>query len=369
MKKKFLSLVIAVVAFAINVQAQQPVEQCEVFDNVSVTIKGGVTTPLQNPVDDPRGVFGVEFEKMITPVFGIGVEGEWTVDTSTWPGLVSSSTMIDHQYVGVYGVTNLMNLISGYKGLPRKFEVETVLGVGWGHSYGVDDNVVLTKTGLNLNYNFGSEYQWTAALKPAVVWNMNASSTQSNYNINRTALQLQVGLTYHFNGSNGRHFVLCDKVATQDEIDALNKEINELRAENQRISEEYSNRIDSLIEDNEMISKSLQECEGREVVVNNIVIAPIQFKKGSYELVNSESSINVLAELIKSTDGPYSIVGYASEEGDEGYNKELSLKRAEVVANALLELGVNNDQITVVGEGETTKFGEDLELNRVVIIR
>lgn len=372
--KKLFSLMVAVMMFATSASAQH-VEQSKLVDNVSVTVKGGVTTPLQDPVDHFRGVFGVELRKQITPVFGFGVEGEWTVDTSTWPNQIPSSRMIDHQYVGVFGTANVMNLLAGYNGSPRTFEVETVLGVGWGHSYSeyVDDNVVMTKTGVNINWNFGQEKEWTLSLKPAVVWNMNAGVTQSNYNINRAALQLQVGVTYHFKNSNGtRSFTLCDKVANQTTIDALNAEINALRNRIERDRENCANQVNALTKANADLAEALKACENRPVeTIEYAVLPAVQFEFGSAELPETSATlIQAIAEEILSNSDNYVVVGYASEEGTEEYNMKLSLERAESVAEALMNEGVPADRIKVEGAGETVEFSEEIPmLNRIVVVK
>ena len=377
--KKILFMLIALVA-AISANAEQAIVESKFYDNVSITLKGGVTTPLQNPVDYPRGMFGIEFEKMITPVFGLGVEGEWTIDTSTWPNQIPSSHAIDHQYVGVYGATNMMNLLAGYKGEPRAFEIETVLGVGWGHSYdswqGGDENVVVTKVGLNLNYNFGDEKEWTVSLKPAVVWNMSQvpseGLTLANYNINRGALQVQAGFTYHFKGSNdSRHFLICDKKYTQRDIDNLNNSINTLREQNAKDKETANNQINQLLKTNQYLTDALKKCQETKVesaeIVNRQVFSPIQFKQGSAMLVNSDAALKSIAEAMIADGGTYTVYGYASEEGSEEWNKELSMNRACVVADELVFWGVDVNKIVVEGKGRTNQFGS-ANLNRVVVI-
>ena len=57
-------------------------------------------------------------------MFGLGVEGEWTVNTSTWNGAPSLHNTFDGQYVGMFGTVNFNNLFAGYSGQPRVFEVE-----------------------------------------------------------------------------------------------------------------------------------------------------------------------------------------------------------------------------------------------------
>ena len=94
----------------------------------------------------------------------------------------------------------------------------------------------------------------------------------------------------------------------------------------------------------------------------------IQFKKGT-STIESTSMANLydIADALKDVDGTIKITGYASTEGSTRYNKELSLKRAEAVKNALIKAGVDSSKIEVIGAGPTTKFSPDnLELNRIV---
>ena len=54
-----------------------------------------------------------------------------------------SKTSFDASDVSVLGKVNLMNLIAGYKGEPRLFEVEAVAGMGWLHYYVNGDGCLL----------------------------------------------------------------------------------------------------------------------------------------------------------------------------------------------------------------------------------
>jgi outer membrane protein OmpA-like peptidoglycan-associated protein len=46
------------------------------------------------------------------------------------------------------------------------------------------------------------------------------------------------------------------------------------------------------------------------------------------------------------------LMGKADKQGNPGYNLDLSVRRAEAVANALEHEGVNPDVISIVGKGE-----------------
>ena len=358
--RKFLFILMSL--FMIQASANV-LEPSALNDNVSVTVKGGVTTPLNDPVNHFRGMFGIELEKMITPIFGVGIEGEWTIDTSTWPNRFETKTAIDHQYVGVYTVTNWMNLIGGYKGTPRKFEIESVLGSGWGHSYGYVENYVLVKHGLNVNYNVREDLSFS--LKPAVIYNL---SNPTQYDIRRAALQLQVGVTYRFVGKSGnRHFTFSDKIYSRAYVDELNAKVNRARENCEAEKRALQDQINKLTTINEDLAKAVRE--KKEVVVTAPVeFLPIQFTKGS--AVIPSTSAPILDNITKNlTDASYTIIGYASEEGSQEFNQKLSEARAKAVYEDLVKRGVDASKFTVVGKGVTKQFGNDLESNRVVIVK
>ena len=79
------------------------------------------------------------------------------------------------------------------------------------------------------------------------------------------------------------------------------------------------------------------------------------------------ANIYDIANALKDVDGTIKVTGYASTEGSTKYNKELSLKRAVAVKNALIKAGVDASKIEAIGAGPVNKFSPDnLDLNRIV---
>ena len=120
MKKVLLSAVAALGALAVSAQA---VEQPGFFDNWSIGLDGGVTTPMNHHAfwGSMRGVAGLHIQKQVTPAFALGVESAFGVNTSSWKGRVHSTTAFDNSYVGVYGAVDLFNLFGGYNCSTRPF--------------------------------------------------------------------------------------------------------------------------------------------------------------------------------------------------------------------------------------------------------
>ncbi len=356
------------------------------YDNWSFTLKGGgvfatKTATGEDFLKTGRGIVGAEIRKQITPTFGLGVEGEWSVNTSSWTG-VKSANAFDHQYVGVFGAVNLMNLFASYTGAPRVFEIEAVAGSGWLHSYyphstGIDDgNSFATKVGLNFNFNLGEAKAWTISLKPALLWNMNGDVAadkfsnlgyDSHYNVNNMYFELQAGVTYHFKNSNGTHHFALVRPFDQAEIDALNAQINALRGDLEACGASNAALLAQLAD----LQAQLDACNRRPKEVQQVIknldnIRYVFFNvNSSYIQANQQPEIAMTAAQVKENAGATVLVqGYASKDGSKAFNQKLSERRAQAVKKALVQNGVPESSITTEGLGVTEVFNK-LDWNRM----
>lgn len=109
----------------------------------------------------------------------------------------------------------------------------------------------------------------------------------------------------------------------------------------------------------------------RDPVTNNInLVIPeaITFDRAQYAIkANSHATLSKVAGTLREYGQTTVVVnGYASIEGDKGFNKTLSENRAIAVANYLVNNGVNAQRISAYGHGATTQFGSGYEANRRV---
>ena len=407
MKKIILTLALLMGVFAAQAQS---LEQNKFFDNMSVTLKGGAIMPFQGYAFWPsaRGIFGLEIKKQLTPVFGMGVEGEATINTTSWEKEPNywgpkSPNIIDHTLAGMFGTVNLSNLFGGYKGIPRAFELEGVIGAGWLHAfhrteaanmYGNDYNSWYTKAGANLNFNFGESRAWTFSLKPAVVWDMNGDimipyrynlparatwdgephNGKSQMNANHAAVELEAGLTYHFKGSNGERYITFGPYKySQDDIDALNGQINGLRNQLNGLQGDLdaaNARNAQLQRDLDAAKKAKQPEPAKPVDPNAKYMNVLVHFKVNKTNITADQQPNVERVAMYLKNNPTATVdikGYASTEGPHDNNIRLANGRAEAVKNMLInKYGIDAKRITANGCGETDMFKE-LSWNRVSI--
>ena len=81
----------------------------------------------------------------------------------------------------------------------------------------------------------------------------------------------------------------------------------------------------------------------------------INFPANSFQIIGRktiENLINIKNLLEENIDGNLLIEGYASSDGDEQYNTQLSLNRAEAVRDYLIKLGVAPERLDIKGYGE-----------------
>ncbi len=372
MKKTIL---LAACAFGAVAASAQALEQPRFFDNWSMGLDGGVTTPLTHHAFFPnmRGLVGLHVDKQVTPAFAIGAEAAWGINTSSYTG-VHSSTAFDNSYVGMYGAVDLFNLFGGYNCESRPFSIEAVAGAGWGHEYynkaaGEDWNYFATKVGLNFNFNVSKAV--TIAIKPSIVWNMSdndVDQTSAAYNANNAVFNLQAGLTYHF--GNGFQ---CVQPYNQAEIDALNGQINDLRA---ALDGCMANTA-ALEASAAALAADLEACKNRPVqkeivkeVSNNLSsVRFVFFRIGSSAITaDQQPNVEMIASFLKNHPNSKVVIkGYASQDGNIDFNTKLAASRAESVKNSLVKkYKIASDRIDAEGEGIGHMFEEE-SWNRVSI--
>ena len=372
--KKILSMIIAF-ALMIGLANAQTVEHSRLFENTYVTLVGGGTTtgqfanvPAPFFWDGAKGVangvrpfVGLEFGKYVTPVVGLSIEGLAFYNTTT------SYTFIDESAVLANGKINFSNWFGGYKGQPRRVEVVGVVGLGWGRDYvgngqtwtsrlgnglepvvghdpynsnGInftDKNYIVYNTGLELNVNLGKARAWQINVRPGVLWFSKRSGVYQSFPTwgKDARANVQLGVTYKF-GSKKKHshnFVLCPYTVTAEERDALTKRINELENRAPEVKVVVKTQVDTIV-----VEKP---------VVNNKFSTIITFKIGSSKLEKVElAKLGVFAGVLAENE-KVNIVGSAdTATGSLKTNEKLSSKRADVVKNALVNLGVSADRIT-----------------------
>lgn len=358
--KKFIFMILAAICSIMNVSAQSQSNYCgssKFFDNVSIGVVGGVETNL-NDWNAPQGaVAGIVLNKEISPIFGVTLEGNtninglrnWTSDASHF----HCANTFDGLSVYLTPRVNLTNALLGYKGSPRKFELEAVAGPGYGFWLHDEYNALLVKAGLNLNYNLSNAF--TVTLRPAVVYDLNGTGT---FNTNHAIGQVTAGIVYHFKTSNGTRSFKKAKLYSQSEVDALNAKIKDLQSNletaNKAVKTNAINTVDTVY------------TESPSSLGNVVSFTLNSAKVDETQMANLDNAVRILKE---NPDLKVTLKGYADKNtGSAAYNKRLSVRRAEAVKKVIVDkYGIDTDRIDVLGVGDTEQLYNDNNWNRVVI--
>ena len=127
----------------------------------------------------------------------------------------------------------------------------------------------------------------------------------------------------------------------QAALDALNARLQDAEEENTRLRNELANQKPV-----ETVSESVKQ----------LVTTPVSvfFDINQSTIASQKDLVNVqaLAEYAKDNNNNLLVTGYAdSATGSTDYNQKLSERRATVVANELVKMGIENNKITTVGKG------------------
>ena len=304
--RKFILMLVVMFTTMLSVNAQIATENPKLLDNTYISLEGGVTTPLDmNSMFPLNEVVGLKLGKEWTPIIGTEIVGQLFMNDNhdvRW-----TSAMIKGNYLGANATVNLNNLFDGYNGKPRVFEIKANGGLGWIHRWCYGGNSFGAKTGLDFNINIGKKRAHTLSISPAVYWDLHKTD---GFNKHWAQLGLFIGYTYHFKTSNGTHYFKTYDVGSMiDEIDRLNDEL----------------------------VKKPKEVIVEKVGPTNIITETIEGKKVIYFAFDSDEITDEMKSILDSVQpGTYDINGYASSEGTTEYNKYLSQRRAEAVANYLI---------------------------------
>ncbi len=158
------------------------------------------------------------------------------------------------------------------------------------------------------------------------------------------------------------------------------KEENALLKSEAKKKDEDNARLTDLLERStaalELAAERLNNCQAevQQVTENctnaNLELMPVFFDYASAEITPiEEAKIRRIAEYINTHDGNYRIEGYASPDGNSYNNQKLSGDRAFNVYQALIsDYDVDKDRLIPMANGVTAQFGNDSELNRMVVV-
>ena len=262
----------------------------------------------------------------------------------------------------------------GYKGEPRKFEIIPLAGIGGYHSFNLHNgnlNALTANAGVDFAFNLGANKAWQVYVEPSMNWFLHDNKSACNgcqFDVNKSAFQVKVGVNYKFKGSNNSHNFTIVTPRDQNEIDGLNGQINNLRNDLNSKDSELAAK-DKQIND---LQNALNECQKAPKYVKPATATNLQptvlFTVGKSKVERSQMpNIEMIAQYMKNhPDAKVEIKGYASPEGSKELNQKLSEARANAVKNILVKTyKISANRLQAKGMGATDKLFKQVEFNRV----
>lgn len=300
-------------------------------------------SPLKTFRSNPG--ISIALGKWFTPSLGLRtkVQGIWgkTVTDENNDGNGNKYWILNEQ-----ALFNLSHMIGGYNP-DRMWSIIPFAGAGFGRTCTYDLYAMQLSVGLLNEFRLSKKL----ALNVEVGWNRCEGDIDGvTSGIHQTRgwkshdnnLYGEIGLTLHIGRSSWDRVPDVDamKAMSQAELDALNAQLSDANAENERLK-------GLLGKESPDTSKTVKE----------YVTAPVSvfFHLGEYQKIADPKDledVKSLVEYAKKNHVHLLVTGYAdSATGDETINRRLAEGRANTVAGHLVLLGLSRDQIKVVSKG------------------
>ena len=266
-------------------------------------------------------------------------------------------------YMNLHGdvMFNLNALFGGYN-QHRVYEIIPYVGAGFTHNYSKPHREALSvNAGIINKFRISNAFDINLELSAMGVEDKFDGEVGGDHGYDGV-LSATVGLTYRFPARGFRRPM--PQLISQIELAAMQDKLAMMGAQNAELK-------NALVQAE---NQPVAEVTETQVIVPDPDIAPrtVFFTIGSAELSPREiMNLSYLAEQMKQfPNATYTVNGYAdSATGTPAFNKELSLKRAQAVKNALVKnYGIAADRLNVEAGGGVDKFGQPI-LNRVVLVK
>ena len=294
--------------------------------------------------------FSIALGKWFTPGLGLRTKfnGVWGRSVISEDKSLNASKYWTLQEQALF---NLSNMLMGYnEQRVWNFIPYAGGGIGRNMSYGcyalgfsvglLNTFRISPKVAFNFDINYGS-------YEPSFDGFSAGGDSKLSLKGRDRVINVELGLTYRLGKATWKSTPDIDamQALSQSEIDALNAQLADLMAENERLGEELANA-------EQQAAPAPQE----PVIITNVVAAPVSvFFNLNKAVISSQRDLQNVAALVavaKEQGTKLVVTGYAdSQTGSAERNRQLSEQRAEAVVAELLKMGVSRDQIETVAVG------------------
>lgn len=339
--------------------------------NIGMSFYQGVHTNGESPFSHNKLAGSIFVGKWHTPGFGWRIKAEG-LQAKPYDGVYFDGErgygVRDLYNFHFDAMFNVSNLIWGYRE-DRIWNFIPYVGAG----YATADSPYSDKMSGSLAVNYGI---WnTFRINKHLAVNLEVSgvlmrnsfiSAPTSHNGYDNMWVAQVGLTYKFNKVGWEQTPDVDAIMAMNAaaLAELNAQLQAKESENSQLKSQIASAKNALAQ----AQGKINELENAPKYVD--VAQSVFFAFNSSKIESKKEIINLqsLADAANKAGLKLSVVGYAdSATGSAEYNQKLSERRANAVAEKLVELGVAKDRLIVEGKGGV-EAEKPARLNRRVII-
>lgn len=308
---------------------------------------GFTKNPLKSFRSNPQA--SIALGKWFTPGLGLRVKAS---------GIWGKAAEHSYKYWNAQGqaLFNLSNMICGYNP-DRIYNLVPFIGGGIGRN--CSDNVyamglsvgILNQFYLSKKVAVNLELGWNRMENDLVCPGSQVNEGKRFWDSHANILYAEVGLTYNLGKAtwNKTPDVDAIKALSQSQIDALNAQLADEKAEIDRLKNMLANQKPAPAP---AVTKSIKE----------FITTPVSvfFNISKTDVANPKDLVNVkaLAKYAKENNSNILVTGYADNStGTPAINQKLSENRANQVVEELVKMGVSRDKISTAAKGGVKELG------------
>ena len=304
----------------------------------------------KNPFKSFRSVPGlsVAVGKWFTPGLGLRLKGQgfWgrRVDNDD---NTQGENKVGTKYWLIYGdaLFNVSNMVAGYNP-KRVYNLIPFFGAGIGRCMSTDFEGMMLRVGILNQFRVSK----TIAINLELGWNRcegdldgSGSGTGHGWVSHDNNIYAELGLTYSLGKTSWNVTPDVDAINAEHQaaIDALNAKLRDAENENSNLRNQLKTQPKT-----ETVTESVKE----------LISTPVSvfFEINKTNVASQKDLVNVraIAKYAKDNNRKILVTGYAdSATGTPEINNRLSVKRAEMVEEELVKMGIPAENITTKGLG------------------
>lgn len=365
MKKQLFAGCFSLLAlFSIQIQAQKSITYPDNYWFLQGQVGAGYTTGESSFGKLLSPAAALSIGKSFNPIIATRIQVSGWQGKGGWSYNTPEHSDTDYEFAYVQAswdaLFNLTNIFCEYKA-ERCFNLRAIVGVGYAHSFDYGTipsittfesvNSIAARAGLQGNFRLSNAWDLNLEL---LANGINDSFNAKGGSVNDWQFNMLAGFTYKFGHKAAK--AVEDPCAAQ--LTSLNDKINAQREEIAGLEQQL---------------QAKPKVEERVItVVEKVATSYIPFSIGKSRIASNQliHVYHIAKHLKDNPDAIVTITGYAdAKTGTPEVNRELSQKRAQAIADALIkDYRIAPRRIVIESKGDAEQPFDENSWNRVAIM-